>query len=452
MYKALITAITVTPIEGANTIAKGNVLGKNVIVSKETKTGDLGIYFPPDGQLSEEFCKVHDLIRRKNPDTGKNEGGFFEETRRVRAQPFMGVKSDGFWCPISYVDYTGINLDELVPGYSFQELNGHKICNKYISPATNQRIRGLANNINKSTFDVILPRHYDTEQLVYNRDKITVGSNIIITEKLHGTSAATGNVFFTIEKNLNWLQRLWNKTIGNLSGFPKVAEYHSDYGTFSRTRNTILVNRKDISEESAEFYRRAAEKMFDGRLKKGEIIYYEIVGYDSHNAAIMNSVDNKPAGKEVVDKYGPKMCYSYGCIPGEFRVYVYRIVMVNEDGDETELPWVQVKRRCKELQLETVPELATYALLTETEILGQMGEGLFEDTRELLVQEVLRSVLELTEGSSSLDARHIKEGVCLRIEDAEGHVYVFKNKSWTFGVLEGYLKNNDDFVDPEESS
>ena len=30
--------------------------GNDVVIGLETKVGDLGIYFPSDGQLSEEYC------------------------------------------------------------------------------------------------------------------------------------------------------------------------------------------------------------------------------------------------------------------------------------------------------------------------------------------------------------------------------------------------------------
>ena len=37
--------------------------GNGTIVGLDTKIGDIGIYFPVDGQLSERFCAVNDLVR-----------------------------------------------------------------------------------------------------------------------------------------------------------------------------------------------------------------------------------------------------------------------------------------------------------------------------------------------------------------------------------------------------
>ena len=39
--------------------------GNDTIVGLNTQIGDIGIYFPVDGQLSERYCAVNDLVRRK---------------------------------------------------------------------------------------------------------------------------------------------------------------------------------------------------------------------------------------------------------------------------------------------------------------------------------------------------------------------------------------------------
>lgn len=42
------------------------IFGASVIVDLKTKVGDLGVYFPIDLQLSEEYCRENDLVRRKD--------------------------------------------------------------------------------------------------------------------------------------------------------------------------------------------------------------------------------------------------------------------------------------------------------------------------------------------------------------------------------------------------
>lgn len=59
--------------------------------------------------------------------------------------------------------------------------------------------------------------------------------------------------------------------------------------------------------------------------------------------------------------------------------------------------------------------------------------------------------------ASTLDSRHIIEGVCVRIELPSNDILdtkigtwmVFKHKSFIFGLLEGYLKEKE--VETEES-
>lgn len=61
------------------------------------------------------------------------------------------------------------------------------------------------------------------------------------------------------------------------------------------------------------------------------------------------------------------------------------------------------------------------------------------------------AVEELTDGPSVLDPTHIREGIVLRVESNQGIEHI-KNKSWWFGVLEGYIKSDDSYIDLEESS
>src|SRR5690606_26291120 len=87
------------PHSNADRLVCTNIYGNNVIVGKDTKIGDLGLYFPLEAQLGVEYAKANDLIRRKD-ENGKPAGGMFDDNRRVRAQTFRGEKSMGFFIPI----------------------------------------------------------------------------------------------------------------------------------------------------------------------------------------------------------------------------------------------------------------------------------------------------------------------------------------------------------------
>ena len=132
-YSAIVARVNVRPHPNADRLQIGNVNGIQVIVGIDTQDGELGVYFPSDGQLSEEFAAANDLIRRKNED-GTYSGGMFDVNRRVRAMNLRGIKSDGFWCPLDYFNFSAVSASMLKEGDSFTEINGIPICNKYVTP------------------------------------------------------------------------------------------------------------------------------------------------------------------------------------------------------------------------------------------------------------------------------------------------------------------------------
>jgi hypothetical protein len=67
-------------------------------------------------------------------------------------------------------------------------------------------------------------------------------------------------------------------------------------------------------------------------------IYYEIAGYLPTGAYIQNQ-------------------YDYGCEPGKFKVFIYRITQTNEDGKIYEFSGKQVQDFCRKYGLDAVPEL-----------------------------------------------------------------------------------------------
>jgi hypothetical protein len=178
-------------------------------------------------------------------------------------------------------------------------------------------------------------------------------------------------------------------------------------------------------------------------LHKGEMIFFEIVGWVNSGQPIMppHQVD-KTNLKEIREAYGDTIHYTYGCPEGEHRIYVYKIVNVNPDGVVTELPWPQMAARCAQLGLPHVPLLFGPTTLSHLAHIHDC-EG----------HEALRRTVEqLTEGPSTLSAAQIREGVVIRTESQVGIGHI-KNKQWAFGVLEGFWKEkNEESVDIEEAS
>ena len=267
------------------------------------------------------------------------------------------ANSAGFWCPLSYLAYTGYDISKLKLGDEFDTLNDHKICQKYYTPAT---LRAMQKSPKRTTLiDYQLPQHYDTEQLRYNLHKIMEGDLLTLTEKCHGTSTRVGNVPVTRPVKLPFWKRLWNRL-----PFPKYADSTTQYEFVVGTRRTIASER--FTPGDADYYRLELAPPLDGMLLPGEIIYAEIVGYDSNGKLIMNPQSTaKLQDKGIKSRYGPMMQYTYGCAWNDLhkpqrKMLVYRITHLNPSGLETDLSWQQIKGRCAQLGLETVPEIPGY--------------------------------------------------------------------------------------------
>ena len=120
------------PLDGGDNIFGTNIFGFQAIVGKHTKIGDIGIFFPVETQLSEDFCFKNSLYRHSEKNEIKAAKGYIEDNRRVRAVKFRGHRSDGFFLSLYSLAYTGINLEELEVGDEFDEINGVQICEKFI--------------------------------------------------------------------------------------------------------------------------------------------------------------------------------------------------------------------------------------------------------------------------------------------------------------------------------
>ncbi|MCF1193224.1 hypothetical protein LRR18_16665, partial [Mangrovimonas sp. AS39] len=104
------------------------------------------------------------------------------------------------------------------------------------------------------------------------------------------------------------------------------------------------------------------------------------------------------------------------------------------DGYVLEYSWDMVRARAKELDLEVVPELTRFIAPNR-------------DTQDF----ILNIVRPLSDGPDLLDPSHIREGVCLRVEDpnSPNDVEIYKYKGYSFATLEG-IRTNEDAIDEEE--
>ena len=86
MYCGFITTLkNVRKHPNADKLMLAECYDNTICVGLNSAEGEIGVYFPTDGQLSEEFCKQHDLVRRKD-ENGNPAGGYLDpEKRNIKA-------------------------------------------------------------------------------------------------------------------------------------------------------------------------------------------------------------------------------------------------------------------------------------------------------------------------------------------------------------------------------
>ena len=309
----------------------------------------------------------------------------------------------------------------------------------------------------------------DTEQLAYNLSAFKPGDEIEITLKMHGTSQRTG--YLPVLKGWKvknkFFQGIVNKyaSSSNLSPFARKcvdivmrdATPIYDWSYVSDTRRTVLENYNGGYYGSNEF-REQHSKTFEGKLWKGETVYYEVVGFTHTGAPIMAEGNNEKLGKDFVKQYGKTTVFSYGCDPEgesfkheysdcwdgmnvrEFKpqsdIYVYRMTMTNEDGNVVEYSPDFMRYRCEQMGVKCVPVFAkatidgegVHIYAPENKLYGFVHEtNNAGDTVKLVAEKYY-------DGPDPIGKTHIREGVVVRIVNRPKFT-AFKHKNFDFKVL-----------------
>ena len=438
MYQAFIVKVSdLRPHTNADRLQIASFFGNDTCVGLDVKIGDIGIYFPSDGQLSVEFCQVHDLVRRKD-ENGNPAGGYLDpDKRNIKAVKLRGEKSDGLYMPISCLEYTGLDVKgDIEPGPLSTVINGHEIYQKYI-PKTQHRVGNVTTgNRTRKKHAPIAPlfsEHADTEQLAYNLGAFKSGDEIEITLKMHGTSQRTGY----LPTLKGYKRTLWDR-ITRKAGTPIY-----DWGGVSGTRRVVLENYDGGFYGSNEF-REQHSKKFEGKLHKGETVYYEVVGFTHTGASIMGECSNKKLNdKEFVKQYGETTVFSYGCesSPDIFEtipehnapqsdIYVYRMTMTNEDGYVVEYTPDFMRYRCEQMGVKTVPVLWK----------GTIPENpaSAEDATITPGEWIMNVAERFYDGPDPIGKTHIREGVVVRILNRPKFA-AFKHKNYSFKMISGII-------------
>ena len=419
-----ITKITnLRKVEKADRLMAGECFGNTVVVDLTYKDGETGVYFPTDLQLDYKFADFLGLLRKKDED-GNSVGGYMDANKRnITAVKLRGEKSDGLFihlnCYLDACKACGIKVTSEDVGTAI----GEPVCQKYI-PCNKKTVSNPNSNKSKKKFlkrhkFLNFVEHADTEQLQYNLDDFKSGDYCEITIKLDGTSQRSMITKMEVEDNtfLGRIKKLFQKE-------PKYV-----WTDVCGTRRVIL----DSFDKTSGWYgndkfREAPHNKVIKGLRKGEEVFYEVVGYVNESTPIRPIVDNKRLrDKEFVKQYGEKSLFNYGCAPGETDFYVYRMTMTNEDGDVIEYTPDYMRYRCEQMGVKYVP-LVWSGLIPDEKKLNEMGVS---------AGEYIKGIAEkYYEGADPIGKTHIREGVVVRIVNRPKFT-AYKLKGFYYKVLAG---------------
>ena len=442
----------------ADRLQVATFFGNDTIVDLSVQVGDIGVYFPVDLQLSEEYCAVNNLVRKKD-ENGNNIGGFLDpEKRNIKAIKLRGEKSDGLFMPLASFTYCydqavtqpDVPVVNLSVGDQVTVVNGHDICKKYIPKKQHRQGGNSAGNHTRKTkvpYAPLFAEHADTEQLAYNHGAFKAGDEVEITLKMHGTSQRTGYLPVLQPAKKTFWQKLFKKEPDPV--------YAYDY--VSGTRRVVM----EDFEGGNSFYgsnefREPHHKLFVGKLNKGETVYYEVVGFTHTGVPIMADGTNKGLDKEFIKMYGETTRFSYGCEPdgkkvlygedddGKFMitedapqsdVYVYRMTMTNEDGFVIDYTPDFMRYRCEQMGVKTVQVFEKFTIPAKCKKPGEYVQAKAE---------------KYYDGPDPVGKTHVREGVVCRILNRPKFA-AFKHKNFSFKVIEGIAKDVATAPDMEEA-
>lgn len=408
-YAARVVSIkSIVELENCDNVVGTPLFGFQAIVSKGTQVGELGIVFPAESQLSPEYAFNNNLFRHGNLNKDPAASGYLEDNARVKAMKFRGHRSDCLFMPLTSLEYTGVFWGDLQEGDVFDELNGHKICNKYEAKKTSNEHQIFKNKQKK--FERVdqkhFPLHYDSANFFYNQDVIPDDKIVYVTQKLHGTSVRVANTIVARQPSI--LERI-AKRLG-----VKVADHDVDY-VFGSRRVTKDANNQDQAHYYEDDIWTLEGKRLEGIIPENFVVFGELIGWTPTGGAIQKN-------------------YTYQVPAGTADLYVYRVAHVNREGLVTDLSWDQVIEFCNDRNLKHVPEL---------------WRGQMKDLRNVVAEEFLDiKFMEHTPSAVPLDpASPCDEGVCIRLDGLAP--YILKAKSPMFYAYETAMLD-EEAVDMEE--
>lgn len=394
-------------LEGLDNLVGVKFFGFQALINKDSELDTLGVLFTAETQLSEEYTKENNLYRHQELNKDTEKGGYIEDNRRVKAIRLKGNASNALFMPLESLAFTGVNLDELNEGDAFDKLNGHDICKKFTRrQKTTSRLEKNKEKVFRRVDEKFLPEHYDSENYFKNAHVIKGNKQVIVTQKLHGTSIRIGNTI--VKRKLTKRDKIAQLFKVDVS----LVEFAHVYGS----RKVI----KDINNPNQQHYYgedlwTEEGKKYDDSIPENFIVYGELIGWTGNNAPIQEN-------------------YTYRIPQGTSELYIYRVAVVTNQGMLIDLSWEQVKEFCRDRGLKHVPELWV-GMHKYFHAEDWMDKNYFADG--------YKNAVPLD------DASPCDEGVCVRVDGIAP--YILKAKSPKFFEHETKMIDKG-AVDTEEAS
>lgn len=325
---------------GLTNLVSAPVMGFNALVTRNYQPG-LYVMFTAECQLSEDFCKSNNLYDKPEMNSDPTAKGYISHKRRVRAVKLGGHMSSALLMKLECLA-KHIDVSTLKEGDTFNEIGGVEIVKKYVV----RRQQGSGNPSKKKLYkprdrfnSKLIPEHFDTAHWLKNSNRFTPETNLLVSQKLEGTSVRLANQQIAtypklVSKFLYWMGQ---KGFGNTKVVNWIDRFFRkmEWQPIAGSRRVIKLRDLDLQGYYKEdIYNEALDKICH-IIPKSWVVYGELIGW---------------AGEKPIQ---PK--YTYNVPKGEHHLYVYRISIVNLDGVAVDLSFAQMEKWCVENGLRVCP-------------------------------------------------------------------------------------------------
>jgi len=304
-FKVPVTTIQdILPHPNADRLSVAKIYDWMVVIQKDLyKVGQPIIYIPVDSILPV------DLEEKLFPPDSK-----IKLTKsRVKSIKIRGAISQGM---IVDLHHTGLVIDK---NCKLEEDVSSILQVKKYEPAKESLPSKLNVKKSKKQSNRYFCKYTDIENIKWYNNLFTENEPVVMTTKLHGTNARYGWVPF----DANTLYRKILKFFGFLPKWQFVWGSHN-------------VQIHDKSEHKGFYEEDVYSKIFrqynlDAKIPEGYVVYGEIVGD------------------------GIQKNFNYGCARGEYKLYIFDIMFVDEDGTHKYLDHWDFIDMAERMELPVVP-------------------------------------------------------------------------------------------------